>query len=97
MPKQVVLEESVLFGLLGRHDVLGALPILKSAAEQLVTTKRCGRCHRHHVGNVNYAAVKQAIMALTPEAKQLLKGFLQAEQLLLVYKDTAGKVQRQTI
>ena len=91
----IVLEDSMLTGMLGNAAIVRALPILRLLNQVPKKRQGCGRCGGGASMNARAIVmqqIKQAIAGLPPDRKVELKRLLNTRQLRIVYRRTDGRV-----
>lgn len=96
---RTVLDNTAIYQLLKRPEVVQAFPFLAAAAAKVQTVKAggCGRCARKQRQNApDYDSIKQAIAAMDGAGKAQLKELLGAAEVRMIYKNQRSQVVRLT-
>jgi len=100
MAQQVVIEDSTILSLINNDKVANQIPCFTNKRNIFAGVKGgCGSCARKRLKKQQeeMAKIKSCLISLSPEKKELLKKVLNAQQIVVVYTNSAGQVTKVTI
>ncbi len=99
MRKLVVLEDSVIIGLLNDQKYVSAIPCFFNKREIFRTNNAgCNTCaqKRKERQRTEMAQIKSCLAAMSPEKKNELRQLLDTEKIRVLYTNSAGQVVQLT-
>lgn len=100
MAQKVVIEDSTILSLINNDKVASQIPCFTNKKDIFTGIKGgCGSCARKRMKKQQeeMAKIKSCLIALSPEKKELLRTVLNAQQLVVVYTNSAGQVTKVTL
>lgn len=100
MNRMVVIEDSTILSLLNNKDLAKAIPCLANRRESFLNQSGggCGSCarKRQQKQREELIRIKTCLASMSPEKKNDLKARLNAQQLRIVYVNSAGQTIQMT-